>query len=102
VLYINEISYLHYYSRQDNKGGGTPQRTPQRTPNRNATTPNRMTPIRISCQSRSLFKTPVRAPDFVSLARQHQHQHESTSGGHNSFFAYNPEKEPIKVYLHER
>ena len=71
--------------------GGTPQRTPtrNRTPNRSFNT----TPNRISSQSRPTFKPP-RVPDFVSLARE---QRQQPSRGHNSFFAYNPEKEPIKV-----
>lgn len=84
-------------SNQDNN----PPRTPARrnggnrtcgTPNR---TPNRQTPNRLSFQSKAAFKAP-KAPDFVALA-QEQRQTTTTTGGHNSFFAYNPEKEPIKV-----
>jgi hypothetical protein len=85
-----------------NRGDRTPQRslqhTPQHTPNRNRT-PNRSTlttPNRISTYSRPTFKSTARAPDFVAIAREQQRQE---SGGHNSFFAYNPEKEPIRVTL---
>lgn len=40
----------------------------------------------------------MRAPDFVALAReQQQPQFRHESLGHNSFFAYNPDREPIKV-----
>jgi hypothetical protein len=87
-------------SNQDNNPPRTPTRrnggdrtckTPQRTPQR---TPNRQTPTRISFHSKPVFKAP-RAPDFVTLA-QEQRTTVSTRG-HNSFFAYNPEKEPIKV-----
>lgn len=41
--------------------------------------------------SKVMFKSPARPLDFLALARN------ETSCGHNSFFAYNPEKEPIKV-----
>ena len=41
-----------------------------------------------------MYRAPVRVPDFVTLAKEQQRQE---AKGHNSFFAYNPEKESIKV-----
>ncbi|CEP14221.1 hypothetical protein [Parasitella parasitica] len=85
-------------TRASGEGSSTPHRTPTRT---NRTTPHRSyntTPNRISNNSRTIFKPP-RAPDFVALARE---QRQQPSKGHNSFFAYNPEKEPIKAYLRIR
>ncbi|KAI8640459.1 kinesin motor domain-containing protein [Parasitella parasitica] len=88
--------------RTPTRGSGEGSETPQRTPTRaNKTTPHRsynVTPNRISSHSRTVFKPP-RVPDFVALARE---QHQQPSKGHNSFFAYNPEKEPIKAYLRIR
>lgn len=81
------------------RGDRTPQRTPQHTPSRTPyrnRTPSKSTtttPNRDSSYARSIFKTPIRTPDFVSLAREEQQELKR----HNSFFAYNPEKEPIKV-----
>lgn len=82
--------------------GDSNNNTPQRTPTRTRTTPHRgynTTPQRISGQSRSIV-IPPKAPDFVALAReQHRLEPQPARKGHNSFFAYNPEKEPIKVTL---
>ncbi|OBZ85861.1 Kinesin-like protein KIF23 [Choanephora cucurbitarum] len=64
---------------------GTPQRHRPRT---GSTTPR--STIRISSHSKPHFKPP-KAPDFSSL--------QSTNV---NFFAYNPEKEPIKSYLRIR
>ncbi|KAI9263541.1 kinesin motor domain-containing protein [Helicostylum pulchrum] len=84
-------------SRTPTRENRTPQRTPQRTPNRTAPrTPTRVTtPRHLSCHSRVAFKAPVRTPDFASLVRKE-------ASTHNSFFAYNPEKEPIRAYLRIR
>ncbi|KAL9556417.1 hypothetical protein PS6_002337 [Mucor atramentarius] len=85
--------------------GDSNNNTPQRTPTRTRTTPHRgynTTPQRISGQSRSIV-IPPKAPDFVALAReQHRLEPQPARKGHNSFFAYNPEKEPIKAYLRIR
>ncbi|KAK4511889.1 uncharacterized protein ATC70_003888 [Mucor velutinosus] len=84
--------------------GGNGNNTPQGTPTRTRT-PHRgynTTPHRTSGPSRPLIKPP-KVPDFVALAREQQHQQQQpASRGHNSFFAYNPEKEPIKSYLRIR
>lgn len=77
-------------NRENRTPQRTPHRTPQLTPNR--TTPktlHRLTPHHIASQSRVAFKT-VKPPDFTAMARKE-------TSTHNSFFAYNPEKEPIRV-----
>jgi hypothetical protein len=74
-------------------GGDRTCRTPHRTPNR---TPTRQTPTRISFHSKPVFKAP-KAPDFVGLVQEQRPA--AATEGHNSFFAYNPEKEPIKVKI---
>ncbi|KAI8997248.1 kinesin motor domain-containing protein [Pilobolus umbonatus] len=75
----------------------TPHRTLATTPHR---TPHRLTPHRTPTRSavpRQLFKTPIRTPDFTAIAKQ-----DIVSSPHTSFFAYSPEKEPIKAYLRIR
>ncbi|KAI8087301.1 kinesin motor domain-containing protein [Thamnidium elegans] len=86
-----------YTPRTPTRENRTPQRTPQRTPNRTGPrTPTRLTtPRHLSCHSRVAFKAPVKVPDFSSLSRKE-------ASTHNSFFAYNPEKEPIRAYLRIR
>lgn len=87
----------HEEPKTPTRGDRTPHRTPQHTPNRNRTTPSRLTsttPNRISNYSKPIFKSPARTLDFTAIAREQQRQE---SGGHNSFFAYNPEKEAIRV-----
>lgn len=79
--------------RGDRTPQRTPQHTPSRTPHRNRTPNKSATPNRDPNYLRPTFKTPIRTPDFVSLAREEQQELKR----HNSFFAYNPEKEPIKV-----
>lgn len=75
--------------------GGSAHNTPQGTPTRTRTTPHRS-----SAPSRPIIKPP-KVPDFVALAREQQRQQQQPANKrHNSFFAYNPEKEPIKVSHH--
>lgn len=88
-----------------------PQRTPNLTPNRTSNrTPNRslyeQTPTKLPAGSinRSFLRTHVKPPDFVALAQeemlQQQQQAAKAKRNHDdSFVAYNPEKEPIKVCL---
>ncbi|KAI8374523.1 kinesin motor domain-containing protein [Radiomyces spectabilis] len=88
----------------------TPNRTPHRTPQRiyGNRTPNR-TPHRsgYGSVSRPLFRTSVRPPDFVAIAREERRllaaeDTRSASSVSSTFMAYNPEKEPIKAYLRIR
>lgn len=83
--------------------GGSAHHTPQGTPTRTRTTPHRgynTTPHRSSGSSRPVIKPP-KAPDFVALAREQQRQQQHPANKrHDGFFAYNPEKEPIKVTHH--
>ena len=80
----------------------TPTRTPHRTPHRTITTPHR-TPTRTPTKQRSFInsKTTLRPtpPDFAAMAGNDTIVRKSVLGKRNddSFIAYNPEKEPIKV-----
>ncbi|KAI9016515.1 kinesin motor domain-containing protein [Phycomyces nitens] len=84
----------------------TPQRNHDRTPHR---TPHDRTPSRtpnrsyLDTPTRPAFKTPIRPPDFISLAQESgQRSIQTSNWPSDSFFAYNPEKEPIKAYLRIR
>ncbi|KAI9485564.1 MAG: kinesin motor domain-containing protein [Benjaminiella poitrasii] len=75
-------------------------RTPTRGAGGNRTPFNRTPTRQISAYSRPAFKPP-KAPDFFALTHDSPHP-SSSQNNHNEFFAYNPEKEPIKAYLRIR